>query len=466
MENKLSRRQKAKLKSEQKAQSPVVYEEKSNIFNMLSNNPNGAMDALDQLVASYASEHKLMDLATKNSVVATCIDIISTIVASTPMNLYKQQKDGTFIPFKGRRFSDHKLSNPNEDDTAFTFKYKLVSSFLATGHNYLVSLGKETFVIPSVYCNLNEDKQTYSINIGGKTFTVKKANTVHIYKPSLNYASAGKGQLKYQSVVFSCLKEILLNDEITKFATRHMKGGMMAKGVLTQDKDATSSLAQSQMAALAKQFTEATSGDKATNTVMLPKGIDYQPIQQTATDSSMMELRTDSRKDIVRAFKIPESIFNSEAGASFATANIQEVTFYKNVIKPICVMIEEFLNRSDLFTSETEYFKFEVAEMVSADEEKIKAETNLINAQIAQALAAVPLFSANDIRRAAGHDPIVDINEEQIIEANINPFEIALTEEPQEEEEPLDEDAIVDEKQLKKALVQMVKKSKRGCNHA
>lgn len=423
--NKLSRRQKAKLRAEQ------AVEVKS-LFTATSNNSNFGIDLMEAFVGLYANESKLLEISQKNATISTCIDIIASIVAVTPMNLYRIQKDGTFLPVRGKRFVDHALSKPNDEDTEFTFKYKLIQNLLVTGNVYLVRVSNQSFVIPSNKIKKMEDG-TYEVNLGAKTIQLKKQNVLQIFKPDLNYYNNLSGLLRYKSTVFNVLKEVLLNEEIMKQSTKHIKSGMMARGVLTQDKDATSSLSQNQMGQLARQFTEATSGDKSQNTVMLPKGIDYQPIQQTAADAGVLELQEGSKKDIVKAFKIPESIFNSEAGSSYATANIQEVQFYKNTIKPLCILIEQFVNQSDLFTSTTEYFKFELGNMMSAEEENVKAETRNLNANTASTLSSLNKFSPNEVREAAGFDELVDENEMPVPEADINPIQTELDEDNEEQ---------------------------------
>ena len=438
---KLSRRQRAKLRAEQSSAHIVVPQEKS-LFSLTSNNPNISLNIFEQLMKVFSQDAQLSKIVSGNTTVATCLDIIAMKVATIPLNLYKQQRDGTFIPVKGKRFTDHIFSKPNASDTQTTFLYKLLLYFLTYGNAYLIKANNQLFVLPptKVFPNkVGGTIQDYKVvldNNLSESINIPPRLVCQIFKPSLDNT--------YSSAVKNSLTEIFLNSELLDRVASHVKSGMMAKGYLQQDKDASASLSQTQMSQLARQFTEATSGDKASATIVIPKGISYQVIAQTLADSASVEFEKVSRQQIVRAFKIPESLFNSEAGASFATANIQEINFYKNTIKPICILIEGFLNYWSEVTNETEYFRFELGDLISAEEEKARAETKKINADTAQVLNSLKLYSANEVREASGHDDIVDINENPIPDANVNPFELGtFTSDNQNLNEPVDPNAIV-----------------------
>lgn len=438
MSNNLSRRQKAKLRAEtQPQQNPI---EIKSIFSALSNNPSININLFEQLMATISQDSKLAQVVEGNSTLSTCVDIIAMKVATISLSLYKQQRDGTFIPVKGKRHTDHILSKPNLEDTQITLLFKLVSYFLTYGNAYLIKANNQVFALPptKVYPNkVSGITQSYKVVLNTDIQLDVPAKLVcQIFKPSLSG--------KYSSTVRNAIADVILNSEIINQSSNHVKSGMMAKGLLIQDKDSSSGLSQTQMTQLSKQFTDATAGSKSANTIMLPKGISYQTVQQTAADSSLIELLEQSRKAIVRAFKIPESIFNSEAGASYATANVQEMNFYKNTIKPICMFIESFINYWDQLTSETEYFKFELGDMTSAEEEQMKANTKQVKANTAMTLKSIGLYSPNDIREASGHEDIVDINENPIEEADVNPFEVGtFAQEDAPVEEPIDDNSLV-----------------------
>lgn len=437
MSNNLSRRQKAKLRAETQQQNPV---EIKSIFSALSNNPSLNINLFEQLMATVSQDSKLAQVVEANATLSTCVDIIAMKVATIALNLYKQQRNGQFTPVKGKRHTDHILSKPNVDDTQMTLLYKLVSYFLVYGNAYLIKANNQVFVLPPTKVFANKEKgitKDYKVIINSDLQLTIPSNLVcKVFKPSLSG--------KYSSTVRNVISEVILNSEIINTSANHVKSGMMAKGLLMQDKESSSGLSQTQMTQLSKQFTDATSGAKSANTIMLPKGISYQTIQQTASDSSLIELLDSSRKAIVRAFKIPESIFNSEAGASYATANVQEINFYKNTIKPICMFIESFINYWDQLTSETEYFRFELGDMTSSEEEQIRATTRQTNANSAMTLKNIGLYSANEIREASGHEQIVDINENPIPDADVNPFELgSFSHSEQVINEPVDPNSLV-----------------------
>lgn len=434
--NKLSRKQKREMKALQNTpQIPVDVEVKS-IFSALSNNSNLNLSLFEQLMKVVSQDSQLAQIVNSNSTVATCVDIIAMKVATFPLNLYKQQTNGVFVPVRGKRHTDHNFSKPNAEDTQITLMYKVATYFLVYGYLYLVKVSDQVFAITPVRVSEVKEKgviKEYKINLGdGKYSTVEKKYVCKVFKPNVDGG--------YNSTVRNVIASILLNSEIINQSTNHIKSGMMAKGLLLQDKEASSGLSSNQMKDLSRSFTEATSGDKSANTVMLPKGITYQTIQQTATDSGLIGLHGISDKTIVRAFKIPESIYNSENGASFATANIQEVNFYKNTIKPICLLIESFINYWDQLTSEKEYFRFELGDMVSAEEEKSRADRRLVDSQTATNLQNLGLYSKNEIREASGHDPIMDSQGNPIEEADINPVEMEDFEEVDDTDIEIDEE--------------------------
>lgn len=402
----LSRRERAKMRDNNREEKSVLN---------FSNNSSLQVDFFQSLLQSFSTDEKVVELIGRNAVLATSLDLVSTIVSSLDLNLYRRQKTGDFVPVRGVRHIDHQLSKPNQANTKTTFIYDIAQIMLSFGHCYIVKAADKYFVFqPREITEEIKDGviTAYKINTMDKAIDPK--NVLHIFKPSINRRS-------YSSPIKNAIAEVLLNSEIIKQVTNHVKSGMMAKGVLKQDIAFQGALSQNMMDALSKQFTQATSGERASGTILLPKGINYEAFAQTIADSSLTEVYGLTRKTIIQSFKIPESIYTAEA-TSFASANVQEVAFLKNAIKPLCILIQDAFNGWAALTSETEYFQFEMGDLISQEQEKMKAETNKIKADTAVVLNQLRVYSPNEIRETSGFSKITDDSGALVDSADDNPF--------------------------------------------
>lgn len=405
---KLSRRQRAKARREQEGSV-----ESKSLFMGIASSSAVSVDFFQQIINTYQSDAKVLELIERNATVSTAIDLLATIVSTMELNLYRRQKTGDFTPIRGIRHIDHILSKPNQNNTKTTFLYDIVQNLLAFGHVYVVQAGKEYHVFqPREITPTIRDGVIVAYNIPSIDKDVAPAKVLHIFRQGLN-------RRVYASPVKQVIAQALLNTDIMKQVTNHVKSGMMAKGVLKQD--GTNPLSQAAMEALSKMFTEATQGDRAKGTIMLPKGVSYEAFAATVADSALVELLGITEKQIIQAFRIPESVFTAEA-TSFASANVQEVFFMKNGVRPICTLIQDAFNGWSALTSETEYFQFEMGDLVSQEEEKFKAETDNLKATTATTLNSLKLYSPNEIREASGHGKITDDAGALVDTADDNPF--------------------------------------------
>lgn len=406
----------------------------------ISNNSSAGIDFFQQLINTFSTDSKILELIERNSVLSTCIDLTATIVSSLDLNLYKRQKTGDFVPFKGVRHIDHQLSKPNQLNTKTTFIYDIVQNLLAFGHVYVVKVADTFFVFQPREISAEVRNGTIiAYNLLTIEKTVAVSQVLHICRPGLN-------RRVYASPTKSVIAETILANDILKQLTNHVRSGMLAKGVLKQDSAGNAALSQSVMDALAKQFTAATSGERAAGTIMLPKGISYEAFAQTVADSALTDTLEAARKNILRAFKIPESIYTAEA-TSFASANVQEVTFMKNTIKPLCVLIQDAFNGWDQLTTETEYFQFEMGDLVSQEEEQFKATVRSTQAATAQTLSQLSangkkIVSPNEIREAAGLAKITDDSGALVDGADDNPFNLEAQDDQQDPTDNVQEDTL------------------------
>lgn len=448
-QQKMSRRQRAKLRHQER--------EDKGLFMSSGNNPSG-VDFFQQLIQIFSTDARILELIERNSVLSTSIDLISTIASSLELNLYKRQKTGDFVPYRGVRHIDHQLSKPNQLNTKTTFIYDIVQNILAFGHVYIVKASKEYYVFqPREISPEYRNGTLIAYRLLAVNKEVAVSQVLHICRPGLN-------RKVYWSPTKAVVAETILGNDILKQITNHVRSGMLAKGVLKQDAAGNSALSQNQMDALAKQFSAATSGERASGTIMLPKGISYEAFAQTVADSALTDTYGIARKNILQAFKIPESIYTAEA-TSFASANVQEIAFLKNAIKPLCVLIQDAFNGWSQLTNEQEYFQFEMGDLVSQEEEKAKADTAQVKATTAQTLSQLSasgkkLYSPNEIREASGHGKITDDGGALVDEADDNPFNAPET---TPESEVQDEELDNQEDDVIKSVGDVVEH--KGCKH-
>lgn len=293
---------------------------------------------------------------------AGCVELISSIVASIPIKLYKEV-DGNVEEVK----DDIRIKLLNEETgdtlTAFEMKKAMVIDYLLMGNGYSY-INKEKGKFASLHyikesdidINKNVDPifKNYDVLIGGNTY--KPYNFIRLLRHSDNGAD-GYGIIEENSILLSVVYNSLKYENILS------KTGGNKKGFIESEK----TLSKESITELKEQWKNMYSGNSE-NCVVLNKGLNFKESQATPTEMQMNENKLANGSEICKILNIPPSIITGDGKANEGDFD----KMFKMAIIPILNGLISSTNRDLLLEKEKEsfYFGYDVNELLKGDIEK------------------------------------------------------------------------------------------------
>ena len=293
---------------------------------------------------------------------AGCVELISSIVASIPIKLYKEV-DGKVEEVK----EDIRVKLLNEETgdtlTAFEMKKAMVIDYLLMGNGYsYIKKEKGKFVSlhyikeSDVFINRNVDPifKNYDVLIGGNTY--KPYNFIRLLRHSDNGAD-GYGIIEENSILLSVVYNSLKYENILS------KTGGNKKGFIESEK----TLSKESITELKEQWKNMYSGNSE-NCVVLNKGLNFKESQATPTEMQMNENKLANGSEICKILNIPPSIITGDGKANEGDFD----KMFKMAIIPILNSLISSTNRDLLLEKEKEsfYFGYDANELLKGDIEK------------------------------------------------------------------------------------------------
>ncbi|MBC5628879.1 phage portal protein [Clostridium sp. NSJ-6] len=293
---------------------------------------------------------------------AGCVELISSIVASIPIKLYKEV-DGNVEEVK----DDIRIKLLNEETgdtlTAFEMKKAMVIDYLLMGNGYSY-INKEKGKFASLHyikesdidINKNVDPifKNYDVLIGGNTY--KPYNFIRLLRHSDNGAD-GYGIIEENSILLSVVYNSLKYENILS------KTGGNKKGFIESEK----TLSKESITELKEQWKNMYSGNSE-NCVVLNKGLNFKESQATPTEMQMNENKLANGSEICKILNIPPSIITGDGKANEGDFD----KMFKMAIIPILNGLISSTNRDLLLEKEKEsfYFGYDANELLKGDIEK------------------------------------------------------------------------------------------------
>lgn len=293
---------------------------------------------------------------------AGCVELISSIVASIPIKLYKEV-DGKVEEVK----DDIRIKLLNEETgdtlTAFEMKKAMVIDYLLMGNGYSY-IHKEKGKFASLHyikesdiaINKNVDPifKNYDVLIGGNTY--KPYNFIRLLRHSDNGAD-GYGIIEENSILLSVIYNSLKYENILS------KTGGNKKGFIESEK----TLSKEAITELKEQWKNMYSGNSE-NCVVLNKGLNFKESQATPTEMQMNENKLANGSEICKILNIPPSIITGDGKANEGDFD----KMFKMAIIPILNGLISSTNRDLLLEKEKEsfYFGYDANELLKGDIEK------------------------------------------------------------------------------------------------
>lgn len=308
-----------------------------------------------------------------------CIDIISDTVASLPIKLYKEHKDGSVEPI----LIDNRLKLLNEESNDFTkghdLKKHMAKDYVLHGASYVAKVEAGNKILElhplnarSIVVNkrvqdgwrtvgadiLLSTSESGAINETNKRQVKFKPHELVIATNNSKDGLVGTGVIKHGKEIF---QEALSQMKYTK--NFYERAGLPI-GLLKVNRR----LSAEQSDDLRKQWRTLYGGVQNSNdTAVLQEGMEYQPLSPKTLDIDT----TKSSIEICRVFKVPYGLIPSAEGNKQQSLEQYNSVFLANCLLPVLVALETAINKSMLLESEKRqgyFFRFDTSDVVRATE--------------------------------------------------------------------------------------------------
>lgn len=317
----------------------------------------------DLLLAAGLIEDSITRIEALNiPTLAGCVELISSLVASIPIKLYKEEDEEVTEIKDDIRL---KLLNEETGDTLTSFEMKkaLVIDYLLMGNGYIY-INKEKGKIESLHyvkeinvsINRNVDPifKNYDVLVNGHIY--KPHNFIKLLRHTDN-GFDGYGIIEENIILLSVIYNSLKYENILS------KTGGNKKGFIESD----SKLGLEAMINLKEQWRNMYSNNTE-NCIVLNKGLNFKESQATPTELQLNENKVTNGSEICKIFNIPPSIISGDGKANEGDFD----KMFKMAILPILNSLIASINRDLLLEEEKKsfYFGYDANELLKGDVEK------------------------------------------------------------------------------------------------
>ncbi|MDU2491689.1 MAG: phage portal protein [Clostridium celatum] len=293
---------------------------------------------------------------------AGCIELISSLVASIPIKLYKEENEEVTEIKDDIRL---KLLNEETGDTLTSFEMKkaLVIDYLLMGNGYIY-INKEWENVVSLHyvkegnvsINRNTDPifKNYDVLVNGEIY--RPHNFIKLLRHTDN-GFDGYGIIEENTILLSVIYNSLKYENILSKTGGNKKGFIESEGKLGIES----------MINLKEQWRNMYSNNTE-NCIVLNKGLNFKESQATPTELQLNENKITNGSEICKIFNIPPSIISGDGKANEGDFD----KMFKMAILPILNSLIASINRDLLLEKEKKsfYFGYDANELLKGDIEK------------------------------------------------------------------------------------------------
>ncbi|WP_297712042.1 phage portal protein [Clostridium sp.] len=353
----------------------------------------------DLLLAAGLIEDSITRIEALNiPTLAGCVELISSLVASIPIKLYKEEDEEVTEIKDDIRL---KLLNEETGDTLTSFEMKkaLVIDYLLMGNGYIY-INKERGKIESLHyvkegdvsINRNVDPifKNYDVLVNGHIY--KPYNFIKLLRHTDN-GFDGYGIIEENIILLSVIYNSLKYENILSKTGGNKKGFIESEGKLNFEA----------MLNLKEQWRNMYSNNTE-NCIVLNKGLNFKESQATPTELQLNENKITNGSEICKIFNIPPSIISGDGKANEGDFD----KMFKMAILPILNSLIASINRDLLLEKEKKsfYFGYDANELLKGDiEKRFKAYEIAIKNKI---------MGVNEVRYKEDLEPI-DLFEDTIL---------------------------------------------------
>ena len=310
------------------------------------------------LCKDYITREEALNIPT----VVACVELVSSIFASIPIKLFKENNKEVEEVENDIRV---KLLNEETGDTltAYDMKKAIAIDYLLMGNGY-VYINKNNGEISSLHyvkenhvnINRNSDPifKDYDILINGNIY--KPYNFIKLLRHTDN-GFDGYGLIEENKLLLSVIFNAIKYENILS------KTGGNKKGFIeSENKLSTEALLN-----LKEQWRNMYSNNTE-NCIILNKGLSFKESQATPTEMQLNENKKSNSAEICKIFNVPPSIFSGDGKANESDFD----KMFKIAVMPILNSFIDSLNRDLLREKEKRsfYFAYDATELLKGDVEK------------------------------------------------------------------------------------------------
>ena len=335
--------------------------------------------------------------------VLACSNIITNTIASLPIYVYKENKEGHVE----RIYNDYReflLNNePNGTINAFNMKKQLVKDYIFYGASYL-KVDWEDNKITELW-NFEADKvQVMKYQKGYKTSTrIKYINNCNLEFDSDEVAVILKDShdgIKARGLLHTGIDTFSIALHEMKYTNKVYSKGALPLGVLKSSNRLSHDVLERLRNAWSKLYGQGS--ETAASTVILEEGLEFQAISLDPDKLKLIDSKNHTSSDICKLFNVPESVINSSAN-KYGSLEQNNLQFLQYCLTPILSSVETALNKAMLLESEKRdgyFFAFDTSEIQKGTEkERYEALKVGLDAGI---------ISINEARSKVNFKPIED----------------------------------------------------------
>ena len=336
-------------------------------------------------------------------IIFSCIDAIATSVSEVPFGLYKKKGNDEWEQIFKHPVLDL-LNKPNALQTATDFIY-LMSTHIDTNGQAIIypvrsAIGSRGLVEmqllnPNGITTLTKKESPIIEVLGykyvkdGLSYTFSKDELINVLRPNPFVQHLGISTIqmaRYDAT--NELNSIQMNNAFYEH-------GASPSGILGTEQ----SIGQEEFDKLkARVKTQYEGKANAFKIMFLTHGLTYKPLSPTQRDMQYVEQRKLNRDQILSIFKVPKSIVAVSDSVNKATADAENQSFAKVVLKPRLELIFDKLNRFVLpLFPNTEGMELRFENPIDEDQDFIlKEKVASVNTWV----------TVNEVRQDEGRDPI------------------------------------------------------------
>lgn len=330
------------------------------------------------------------------SSVFSAVRVISEDIASVPIDVIRTTTKGN-----REKFNEHYLyelihDKPNHYQTPFTFYDNLVALANLWGNGY-ARIHRDALGRPAELEIIHSSKVTYHLinrrlwyRVQGEIELVRYEDMIHICGPSFN-GIAGVSMISlHRHTIGGGIAARDFNDSF-------YKNGAAVDGLLSTEQN----LKQDQVDTYSENWNKKHTGiGNQHKTAVLGGGLKYQPIGIPQKDAQWIESMNYNREQVGAIFRVKPHKMGNLDRATFSNIEQLSIDHVNDTIRPWAKRIEMELSLK-LFPEreqKTTQFKFNLNALMRGD-----AASRLA---FYKGMKEIGAYSANDIRRLEGENPI------------------------------------------------------------